>query len=74
MGFEPGTHNRKERVDNYKAEKWLSKYPNIDIRHNQNLTPNRWIKDQFRDQRNCQNWQETILDKIEGWEKGELWL
>lgn len=67
MGFEPGTHNRKERVDMYGAAKWQSKYPNIDIRHDNNLTASRWSQDQFRDKRNCRGWKET--DDIPGWGK-----
>lgn len=67
MGFEPGTHNRKERIDDIKAEGFKSKYPNIDIRHDNNLTSNRWSKDQFRSQRNCRNWQESNIDNIPGW-------
>ena len=51
MGFEPGTHNRAERVDNYKAETWMAECPNIDLRHTQNLTPSRWSKEQFRNQK-----------------------
>lgn len=65
MGFEPGTHNRKERVDDYKADRWMSEYPNIDIRHGRNLTPSRWSQDQFRDRRNCQGW--TMADEVPGW-------
>lgn len=65
IGFEPGSHNRAERIDDYKSEAWMSMYPNIDIRHNDNLTPSRWKKEQFRDQRNCQNWIEA--DEVPGW-------
>jgi glycosyltransferase involved in cell wall biosynthesis len=65
MGFEPGTHNRRERVDDYKSEAWMSKHPNIDIRHRQNLTPSRWRQDQFRNQKNCRGW--TLADNIPGW-------
>jgi glycosyltransferase involved in cell wall biosynthesis len=68
MGFEPGTHGRAERVDDYKAEAWKSEYPNIDIRHEYNLTPSRWRKDQFRDQRNCRDWKEADASEIPGWE------
>ena len=68
MGFEPGTHNRAERVDDFKAEGWRSETPNIDIKHGKNLTEARWKQSEFRDQRNCQNWQET--DEIPGWGKG----
>ena len=65
MGFEPGTHNRAERVDDFKAESWQSAFPNIDIRHNQNLTPSRWRQDQFRNQKYCRDWREA--DEVPGW-------
>jgi hypothetical protein len=65
QGFEPGTHGRAERVDDYKSESWKSEYPNLDIRHDKNLTPSRWSQDQFRDRRNCQNWIEA--ESVEGW-------
>lgn len=65
MGFEPGTHNRGERVDDYKSESWESKYPNIDIRHGFNLTPSRWDPSQFRSKRYTRGWQEA--DEIDGW-------
>ena len=68
MGFEPGTHNREERVDMNKADRWRSAYPNIDIRHGHNLTASRWSQDQFRNQKNCQGWKETTADKIKGWD------
>ena len=65
MGFEPGTHNRKERVDDYKSDTWESELPNIDIRHNKNLTPNRWSKDKFRNKKFTKGWKEA--KKIPGW-------
>jgi len=65
MGFEPGTHNRAERVDDYKSESWKSEFPNIDLRHDNNLTESRWSQKQFRSQRNCQNWIES--KEIPGW-------
>ena len=65
QGFEPGTHNRKERVDDYKHEIWMSKIPNIDIRHGKNLTQTRWKKEQFRNQRFTEGWKEA--DKVPGW-------
>jgi hypothetical protein len=68
QGFEPGTHGRTERVDNYKAESWESSSPNIDIRHNLNLTSSRWRKDQFRNQRYTKGWIES--DTIPEWGKG----
>jgi hypothetical protein len=68
MGFEPGTHHRKERPTNYKAEGWKSTYPNIDIRHTTNLTQSRWKQSNFRSPENCRNWQEKKAWEIEGWD------
>lgn len=65
MGFEPGTHGRNERVDDYKSGSWESEYPNIDIRHDKNLTPSRWSPDQFRSKRYTKGWQES--DEVPGW-------
>ncbi len=67
MGFEPGTHNRKERPTEYKAESWKSQFPNLDIRHTTNLTASRWKQSDFRSQRNCRDWQEKKAWEIEGW-------
>lgn len=65
MGFEPGTHNRAERVDDLTSEEWRSEVPNVDIRHRFNLTPSRWKREAFRDQRNCRGWAEA--KEIPGW-------
>jgi len=67
MGFEPGTHKAPRGVDNYRAERWMSEHPNIDIRHTHNLTPNRWRQDQFRNHRSCQGWK--MADDVPGWGK-----
>ncbi len=69
LGFEPGTHDRPEKVDNLKAESWKSELPNVDIRHSGNLTQNRFRKDQFRNARSYKGWTES--DKIPGWGKGK---
>lgn len=68
MGFEPGSHNRPERVDDYKSDIWRSSIPNLDIRHDKNLSESRWNQSEFRSQRSCRNWKESHLSKIEGWE------
>jgi hypothetical protein len=65
MGYEPGTHNREERVDDFKSERFESTYPNIDIRHDRNLTASRWSKDEFRNQEYTKGWRET--KEIPGW-------
>lgn len=65
MGFEPGTHERKERVDELTADNYQSRFPNIDIRHDANTTPSRWSKDQFRSERYTRGWTESSV--IPGW-------
>ncbi|MBI4058107.1 glycosyltransferase [Candidatus Microgenomates bacterium] len=68
LGFEPGTHNRPEKIDTLKAESWKSEFPNVDIRHSGNLTQNRFRKDQFRNARSYAGW--TEADKIPFWGEG----
>ena len=65
MGFEPGSHGRKERIDDVPSETWWSSTPNIDLRHKHTLTKSRWATVEFRDQRNCKGW--TEADVIPGW-------
>jgi len=43
-----------------------SEFPNIDIRHDSNLTKNRWSKKDFRNQKNTEGWIE--VKEINGWE------
>ena len=65
MGFEPGTHRRAERVDDLTSEAWESPVPNVDIRHGHNLTPSRWDRSLFRNQRFTEGW--TEADCVPGW-------
>lgn len=65
MGFEPGTHNRPERIDDFKAESFKSDYPNLDIRHDLNLTESRWKKEEFRNEKYTEGWLEA--EYISGW-------
>lgn len=65
MGFEPGTHSPPRGVDNFKAEGWWARLPNVDIRHKTNLTESRWDPKQFRSQRSCRGW--TMVDEVPGW-------
>jgi len=65
MGFEPGCHAPPRGVDSYKAQRWMSEYPNIDIRHSSNWTANRWHKEQFRSERSIRGWKES--DSVPGW-------
>lgn len=61
QGFEPGSHRRKERIDDVPSDVWRSEKPNLDLRHRHNLTPSRWDRSQFRDQKNCQDWRELTI-------------
>ncbi len=66
MGFEPGTRKvRHGGVDDVDAVTWMSAQPNIDVRHDKNLTGTRWRRDQFRNQKFCQGWQESEV--VPGW-------
>lgn len=68
MGFEPMTHHRVKWQHLYHLGTWKSRIPNIDIRHDGNLTSTRWFKSQFRNQRLLKGWKKT-KDKIYGWGK-----
>ena len=65
MGHEPGTHRMPRGVDDFKAERFMSSFPNVDIRHTGNLTKNRWSQDQFRNKNSCLGW--TMADEVPGW-------
>jgi hypothetical protein len=47
VGFEPGTHKRPERVNDYKFDTWESELPVLDIVH-QNATKRRFKIEEFR--------------------------
>jgi len=70
IGFEPMTHKRVNWDHMYKFGTWKSEYPNIDIKHEGNLTGQRWKKEKFRNQKLLVNWVETD-DEIPGWGKTE---
>lgn len=72
MGFEPGTHNRLEKVDEATSEVWQSEYSNIDIRHSNNLTESRWSKDQYRNEKFTKGWKEGTIKYIPGWSADHL--
>lgn len=67
IGYEPGTHNRAERVDDRTSESFFSEFPNVDIRHGKNLTKTRWKKEEFRNQKYTEGWTES--DEVPGWGK-----
>jgi hypothetical protein len=65
MGFEPGCHMYPRGVDNYPAERWMSEFPNVDIRHGKNLTQSRWDPSGFRNPNACLGWK--LVDEVPGW-------
>lgn len=67
IGFEPGTHNRAERIDTRGFGTYQSAFPNLDIRHDNNLTPSRWRPEQYRNQKYTKGW--TEADEVPGWGK-----
>lgn len=70
MGFEPGTHRRAERVDDYTSDTWESAEPNVDLRHDKTLTPSRWSPDQFRNKVYTKGWRESY--EIPGWDVKQI--
>lgn len=70
MGFEPGTHRYPRGVDEYEVASYESLYPNLDIRHDKNLTPSKWKPEDFRDPKYAEGWRECALrdGTIKGWE------
>jgi glycosyltransferase involved in cell wall biosynthesis len=66
MGFEPFTHHRIPWQNQFKLGTWKSEYPNIDIKHGENATGERWEKAEYRNQQLLINWQETDSE-IPGW-------
>jgi hypothetical protein len=65
MGFEPGCHKPPRGVDTYKAEMWMSAHPNVDLRHDQNMTQTRWRQEDFRNPGACMGWK--LCDEVPGW-------
>lgn len=59
--YEPGGR------DTSQYETWNSPFPNIDIRLSNNLTKSHRSPEDAKDKSTVQNWQETTIDKIEGW-------
>jgi hypothetical protein len=67
LGHEPGLHRLPRGIDNVPAIGFCSAFPNIDIRHENNITKSRWRKSQFRDKRTCLGW--TEAQEIPYWGK-----
>ena len=72
MGFEPFTHGRVKWKNQFNYEPWMSKYPNVDIKHGANATGQRWKKEQYRNQQLLKNWTESENYSIPGWNSKDL--
>lgn len=76
-GFEPGTrHISHGGYDDNGFDTWYSEYPLIDIRHESNLSnrtsnPNyvnwRWKKQDYKNKKYIEGWNEGDESKIPGW-------
>lgn len=66
--FDPDKFDRKfEPTVGIEYETWWADYPSIDIRHDHNLTYNKWKLDHFRKKDTAVNFQASTIDKIPGW-------
>ena len=67
--FDPDDFDRKfEPPGDDTQEGWRSEFPCIDIRHNKNLTFNKWKLEHFRKRETAVNFKRSTIDKIDGWE------
>lgn len=66
MGFAPGTH-RIDGMQIFTTGHYMAEQPSIDIRHNNNFTPNRWKKKEFHSHSVTKGWKEA--DEVPGWGK-----
>lgn len=67
--FNPDNFDRKfEPTIDTKYETWWAKYPSIDIRHDHNLTYNKWKLEHFRKKETAVNFKESSISEIPGWE------
>jgi len=66
VGFEPMTHNRIRWKNQFKCESWESEQPNLDLKHGNNATGERWKKEQYRNQKWTEGWTESEKN-IPGW-------
>lgn len=67
--FDPVEFDRKfEPTVDTEFETWWASVPHIDIRHDRNLTYNKWKLEHFRKVDTAVNFQQSNVDQISGWE------
>ena len=72
VGFEPFTHNRVQWKNVFKYDTWKSPFPNLDLKHGNNATGQRWKKEEYRNQSLLINWTESENWQFDGWDSQEL--
>lgn len=71
--FDKDNFDRKfEPFSGEKSVQWKASVPHIDIRHNRNLTYNKWSLEHFRKKETAVNFTESNVDNIEGWDKNDI--
>lgn len=71
--FDREKFDRKfEPFSGKRSRQWRASVPHIDIRHNHNLTLNKWGIDDFRDKSTAINLVESTTDNIPGWNKSDI--
>ena len=58
--YEPG-----RKTGPYGTHNWLSRYPNLDIRHDKTITKSKWSPDEFRNPKYAKGWREFSV--APGW-------
>lgn len=59
IGYEPGCHKFPRGIDDHTAERWMSEIPNLDIRHDRNITKSKWSLLDFRNPNTSKGWNMT---------------
>jgi hypothetical protein len=70
IGYEPGKPTRIGGFSDDQVGEWRSKYPNIDIRHGESMTPTKMTLSSFVHKPT--GWQESTLDQLDGWNMKDL--
>ena len=65
MGYEPGKHGGRNKLEPAKFEEWWSTFPIIDIRHTRSMTVPKMRPEGFK--KKPENWQETLIENLPGW-------
>lgn len=71
--FDPDHFDRKfEPTVDTRYETWWAPFPSIDIRHDKNLTYNKWKLEHFRKKETAVNFEQRSVKDIPGWEGVDL--